>query len=248
MLPRFVSAAIVLFWLTMTTLLVRSELWPDHSQVRTVPVAHVAKLMWLHKQPSDLTIWSEGLRAGHFHIEPAIREVDEARLIKYSGNLQLRLPGARRQRVSWDGIADFGQTTELQSILIGLGLRDPSPMRAEITLDPATNLAHYRLTNNGVTLEDEEYTLDEAGLKKALEQLELDPAVFSAMRGSSKSTAELTAHQGSLTLYGQRIDTYVLALKQGGQTLLEAHVSQLGQVLHVKTLVGYTMAPENVAP
>ena len=56
MVTRFLSISIVLFWLTMTGLLVRMELWPNHSSLRSIPIEHVAKLMWLHEQASDLIV------------------------------------------------------------------------------------------------------------------------------------------------------------------------------------------------
>jgi len=94
-----------------------------------------------------------------------------------------------------------------------------------------------------IELEQEDYALDESGLKKVLKQLDLDPALYESVRGSA-AVPTVSARQSSLTIRQGRIDTFLVSLKQGGQTLLEAHVNQLGEVARVKTLVGYNMAPE----
>ena len=80
MLARFLSAAIILFWITMTVLLVRSELWPGQSTLRSVPIEHVAKLFWQHQQASDLSILRDNNRVGHLHLRhlnPLPRDLGE---------------------------------------------------------------------------------------------------------------------------------------------------------------------------
>ena len=249
MLSRFLSVSIVVFWLTMTTLLVRTELWPNHSRLRTVPLEHVAKLMWLHEQASDLIVWNDGLRVGHLTLHPKIRPGDGARVLEYSGNLQVRLPGSPRNRISWDGIAEFDAESNLHSLLLGLGMKEPSLMRAEIFVKPGENHATYRLFNAGRETESQEFTLDESGLKKVLTQVDLDPALYDTFRsGGSVATPIITAQQSSITVHHERIDTYLIEVRQGGQTLLEAHISHLGQVLRMRTLVGYSLAPDDLMP
>ena len=248
MLSRFFTTAIVLFWLTMTALLVRTEMWPNHSSLRAVPIEHVAKLMWLHEQASDLNIWNDTMRVGHLTLHPKIREADGARVLEYSGNLQVRLPGSPRNRISWDGIAEFDADLHLRSLLLGLGMKEPSLMRAEIFVKPGENRATYRLFNAGRETESEDFTLDEAGLKKVLAQVDLDPALYDTFRSSGAATPIIAAQQSSIKIHHERIDTYLVEVRQGGQTLLEAHISQLGQVLRMRTLVGYSLAPDDLMP
>ena len=248
MLSRFLSIVIVLFWITMTGLLVRNEWWPDHSRLRVIPMEHVARLLWLHEQSSDLTIWNDGQRLGHLTLHPRRGEADDMRLLDYSGNLQLRLPGSNKQRISWDGTVELDKKWEMQSLLLGVGVREPSQMRAELLVRPRANSAHYRLLNAGRELQSEDFTLDEAGMKKMMELLEIDPIMVQTFRPSQPAAPVFTAEQSSLTLHGEKIDTYLLSMQQSGQTLFELHISQLGQVLQVKTLVGYSMVPEDLTP
>lgn len=248
MLIRLFTAGIVIFWITMTGLLVRSELWPDHSALRSVPVELVTKQMWHHQQKSDLTIWSDGARTGHLSLEPRVRPEDGARLLIYSGNLQLRLPGAGKQRLSWDGVAEFDRTSQLRSFLLGVGLRQAPAMRAELLFLPNSQTAEYRLLQNGEVIDTETYALDETGVKKVLAQLEIPPAFLETFRSRETAAPRITAQQSSMLIHKERIDTYLLSVVQSGQTMLEAHVSQLGSILEVRTAFGYSLSPEDIIP
>ena len=233
----------------MTGLLVRSELWPDHSSLRSVPVAKVAKLMWFHHEPSDLVVWSESQRVGHLRLHPKIRESDGARILEYSGNIQVRLPGSPRHRISWDGIAEFDAEMQMRTLLLGLGMKEVSYDRAEILVTPAENLAHFRLLDvSGRESNAADYSLDERGLKKILAQVDLDPAMYDTLKPGTGAALIVTAQESRLIIHHERTKTYLVEVRQGGQTLLEAHVSELGQVLRVKTLVGYTLAPDDLLP
>ena len=44
------------------------------------------------------------------------------------------------------------------------------------------------------------------------------------------------------------MQTYLVTVQQNGQVLLEFHVDQLGKILHAKTLIGYTLTPDDVIP
>lgn len=248
MFSRAFSVLIVLFWVAMMGLLVRSEVWPDRSALRAVPVEYVAKLLWQHEQVSDLTVWNDGSRIGHLTLHPRMRKDDKTRLLEFSGNMLLRLPGTRRQRLSWDGHAEFDAASELAILEFGIAVREPSPMRADVTVMPAQKRARFRLTNGGREVESDEYSLDESGLKKLLGQLDLDPALYDTFRFSGGPTAVVSAQMSTMTIHHERIETYLVEVRQGGQTLLEAQVSQLGQLLRVRSVIGYTMAPDDLLP
>src|SRR5262245_7266621 len=64
MIYRTAAALIVVFWLVMTTLLIRNEVNPEDSRLREVPVTHVLKLLYLHEQPSHLRIYAGGTPIG----------------------------------------------------------------------------------------------------------------------------------------------------------------------------------------
>src|SRR5438552_14605774 len=103
MLYRAVAILIVLFWLTMTGLLVRKEARPADSALREIPVSHVIRLLFLHEQASELNILSEKLRLGHLHLQPRASKEAASQAFEFSGYLQFPVPGSARQRVVWDG-------------------------------------------------------------------------------------------------------------------------------------------------
>ena len=219
----------------MMALLVRSELWPDHSALRAVPIEKVAKLMWFHHQASELVIWSDGRRVGHLKLEPKVGVDGDARTLEFSGNLQVRLPGSPRHRISWDGKVTFDENFHPDGLTLGLDMKDVSNDRAEIRVTRVDNRAHFRVLNvQGIELESSEYSLDERGLKKLLAQVDLDPSLIDAMRSPATAAPTVTAQESSLVVHHERTKTYLTEVRQGGQTLLEAHVNELGQVIRVK--------------
>ena len=248
-LSRLVSTTIILFWVVMTGLLIRTEWWPDRSSLRMVPVEKVAKLMWFHHLETDLVVWNESRRVGHLHLQPKIRESDGARLLEYSGNVQVRLPGSTRQRISWDGVAEFDADLVMRSLLIGLGMREVSLDRAEILVNPGANTAHFRLLDvNGHEQNANDFTLDERGLKKILKEVDLDPGIYDTLRSSAPAVPKVTAQESSIMVHHERMKTYLIEVQQGGQTLLEAHVNEIGRIVRIKTLVGYSLAPDDLMP
>ena len=249
MLSRLVSITIVLFWVVMTMLLVRSELWPDHSSLRTVPVEKVLKLMWFHHEPSELVVWSDSQRVGHLTLHPKIRESDGTRLLEYNGNVRVRLPGSARQRISWDGVAEFDADQTMRSMFIGLDMKDLTLDRAEITIVPSENRASFKLKDvSKRVLNTSDYSLDERGLKKLLTQVDLDPALYDTFRSSNPVVPTISAQESSILIHHERMKTYLIEVRQGGQTLLEAHINELGRIVRVKTLVGYSLAPDDLVP
>ena len=247
MLYRLLTATIVLFWLTMTGLLVRRELGPGDSSLRAVPVAHVAKLMFVHEQPSDLQIYQEKLGVGRLQIFPHLRKEDGQRRIDLSGTLQVVLPGMPRQRVAWRGSLDLDSRLETQRFQLGLTFRAPNTDSVELLLEPAAHRLSYE-TRTGTRSIKRTYSLDEKGAAAWLRDQGIDPAMLLSLHNPRSAPLVFKALQSSLAIRGEKVETYLLSAEQGGQTLLEAHVSQLGQILRVRTFAGYSAAPDDLAP
>ena len=51
-----------------------------------------------------------------------------------------------------------------------------------------------------------------------------------------------------MQVHGEKIETWLISVEQGGQTMIEAHISQLGQILRIRTFAGYSAAPEDLTP
>ena len=247
MLHRLATICIIAFWLTMTGLLVRNEIRPAGSLLREVPIHHILKLLFLHSQRSELKIYSDSTLIGYMRMEPHVDPATDERTLEFNGAAQLRTAAAQRQRLQWDGSLSLDRAFTFRQLRFGLTMNDPAPMR--VTIDTDRERAHVTLKSNSEVLTEHDFTLDEAGARELLAQLGLDPAMLTAFAGSkSELKPVFRARQSSLSIRGERVDTYLVTFEQSGQTVGEIHLSQLGQVLHVKTPLGYTLAPEDIAP
>jgi hypothetical protein len=248
MLPRLTAVIIIIFWATMWALLIRTEVRPLGAVLREVPVEHVVKLMFRHGQPSDLYIQGENTRLGSVRLHPHISKENGQRLLELTGSFEARAPGATLQRVTWDGALAMSSDLELEMFRLGTMVQDPAAPRApqerfELTVQPRERRALWQWHSYGRLLDERTYTLDEAGLGKALGDLSLNPALVRSVPISQATPPRITAHLSSLRIRDEWAETYLIRIEHGGQTWLECHVSQLGQVLHARTLPGWTLSP-----
>ncbi len=247
MLYRATAALVVLFWLTMTALLLRNEIRPGDSALREVPVGHVIKLIFHHQQESDLKISNDKLRLGQLRIMPRTDKSAGRRFLAFTGNLHFPIPGAKSQRVAWDGELELDKALVTRRLRFGLKVHYPTELRSEIVVLPAENVAHYELRSPTGILERQSYTLDEDGARQVLQQFGLDPDLLPAqMRRATPPV--IKAQQSSLYIHGEDLDTYLITIELNGQTWLECHVDQLGHIIRATTLLGYTFAPDDVGP
>ncbi len=255
MFYRAVAILVVLFWLTMTALLLRNEVTPGDSALREVPFTHVVKLLFHHQQVSSLNVMSDKMRMGALRIHPQVDKTTGRWLLSFDGNLQFTIPGQKPQRVKWDGDLDLDKSLETKSFRIGVTTyqagqaNQSSRLRSEIRIFPEDRRARYELSSDTGTLERQDFTLDESGARQAVEQLGLDPALLASVKSQRlTSLPVIKAIQSSLEIRGEAIDTYLVTVEYNGQTLIEVHVSQLGQVLKASTMLGYTLVPDDLVP
>jgi hypothetical protein len=252
--PPFMSRILALlitgFWVTMWTLLLQTELEPQRAALREVPIAHVLKLFFHHQQASDLYLNSGGTRIGHVRFHPHIRQEDGVRYFEFSGHAQLLVPGAPRQRLSWSGEGELLPTMELSKLRLMSAVRESTTKDVPETtvivhLDLVNRWAFYEIKSGDVSIDTQRFTMDEAGLRKLLDRVGIDPVVLQTVSAQAKGTApRLFAHRSSMRLHDEKVDTLQVTAEMNGQTLLELHVSQLGQILHAKTITGWTLEAE----
>ncbi len=248
---RLLAAALItLFWGAMWAILIRTELRPAGAALRAVPVEHVLRTLFQHQQTSDLFIAAEGRRLGRLQLTPSFRPEDGRRLIDLSGNVRLALGPGAGERLSWEGTLELDAAMALQTLRLHFttgrpGEKGPPTTEADLTLDAATRQAAGVWKSRGETVLAQSFTLDEAGARALLEQLGVDPTLLGTLRATAAATPPtLSAQQSSLEFRGERVETWLVTVAHNGQTLLELHLSQLGQVLRAKTLVGWTLEPE----
>lgn len=241
-------AAIAGFWATMWAFLIRSELRPDQTALHTLPVELVWKQMFEHEQVSDLFLRENNLSIGRLRLEPRARPPGYA--LGVSGNLQFTPAGVPPQHASWEGSVMLDgkfHVLEIQGTYRSLAppaLSIP-PARLQFTADLVKKEGWYRYHSGDEIVAEQRFTLDLAGFAEVLKRWEIDPTwsrQFTTLSGDHP--AQVTARQTRFTLpdvQGETVDATLVALTMHGQSWLEIYLSQLGQVLQVKTLWGWVL-------
>ena len=242
---------IVGFWLAMTGLLVVRELYPDATRLNAVSVNYVGGLIFQHGQSSDLQIYDAGKEVGYLHLQPRPDlETKGGRLLEYHGMITLNPLGMARQRLSWSGKFVLDTKHELKTLYVSISTQEPIH-QLEMDIDAQAKTAKFTVHANGRKVDESTITLDMPGLMKLLGRIGIEPAALQPLLATPPSAPapEVTAYQSSTRLNGETVGTYQLNIKVTGQTFLEAHVSQLGQILRLDLpLFGYKMVPYNITP
>lgn len=249
MLHRLAAFAIVAFWFVMTLLLVRSEVSPEASRLREVPIGHVLKTLFLHEQPSDLSIFNGPAPIGNVRFHPRNTPGGHSRMLDITGELQLKLGDDQRTRVGWIGLLELTPAYALRSAKWTVTVLDPGYLRVEIDTPGDGTAGRFTVRSREGVIQEGDIPADRGALAGLAGQMELG-ANFAAIakQGSETSPPIVRARQSSLHWRGEKTETWLITIEQSGQTLIEAHVSQLGQVLHATTLLGYTLRSTDLFP
>ena len=256
-LYRLSVAAIVAFWLLMAALLVRTELLPSRADSLPVPVGYVGRLVFRHELASDLVLFRQRRRGdGNFHLQPKRLTPNDARggggnLLNVSGNFLLNLPGATGQRMVFHGVLETDDSGEVRHVDFSVSLHQPRQTAPGVTLhvdgSPAQRQWHYQMARGGETLHEGSGTPEQLLENFDLRAYGIDPGVFSRV-GPQAASVRLTAQRGKLRVGEDDIDTYVVTIHHSDALETTIHVSQLGQVLAVKTFLGFDLYDETISP
>jgi hypothetical protein len=250
MLQRISAMLIVGFWMAMTGMLIVREFYPEATRLNQVPVSYIGRLIFQHNQSSDLQIHDAGKDVGYLHLQPRAFPESKTRSLEYQGKVHINPLGMARQQLSWSGAVVLDEKNDVKSLTLGLSTQEPEHQLI-VSVDSEAKTANFVLRSNGQTVDQSSITLDREGVAKLIERIGLDPSLIQQVQSQAGPVAspEITAHQSSTKLNGEVVSTYLVSFKVGGQTLFDAHVSQLGQVLRAEApLFGYKLAPYNIPP
>lgn len=253
MIYRAAATLIVIFWLVMTTLLIRNEVEPESSGLRDLPLDHVLKVIYLHEQPSDLRIYSGSDSVGHLRIHPQVRKDTGERVFDFTGTVQITLGSEKKSRVSWSGAMVMSPTFELRSSDWSVTLHDPGYLRLEVRTEANSPTAHMKLQSKTGVIDERDVTLNEDGFTSVAQQFGATPDMLALVQRAKVQAEQaqkpvIRARQSSIRYRGERTETYLVTIEQNGQTLLECHFSQLGQVLQARDLFGHALRPDDLLP
>lgn len=277
MFHRALNTAIILFWLLMTGLLVRVELFPDRGELLPIPVTHIVKLIFLHQQPSSLFLYNpQRQRLGEFHLQPQRVKNPDANgteflnLLGGSGATTVRFPGVPNGRMTFRFSMELSEKYEVQrfdwsATLHTPGDKGPDGKKTSTSVGfefdgrPAHDDYHYLIRIGDKVEKEASGTMASLLADPHLSVMGFDPRAVldqweARQRNPPGSAApapnpvEVTARRGMLHFNGDDIETFLLTLRYQDSYETTIHLSQLGQVLSVKTFAGYNLYDDALVP
>ena len=254
---RALTAVIVAFWLVMTAMLVRVEFAPNDSNLLPVPPEHVFKQMFLHEQASDLVLCHGRDRLGVFHLQPKHLPTapdGPANMVTFTGNFSLSLPGGPpNQRLNLHGSLDLDNRQAVRRFDFKAYLHEPKQTLPSLgfALDglPGSNQCHYQVLRADVVQKEASGTPAQLLDDPDLRVLGFDPRPMLVNAGQQQAAStKLTARRSSIRSNGEVIETYLLTIQHAESIESTIQVSQLGQILIVKTFAGYDLYDETLTP
>lgn len=230
MLHRIAIFSIIGFWLAMTSLLIIREVYPDATNLNTVPAQHAASLLFQNEQPSDLKIYDGAKDAGYIRIAPRIQKKDKLRVLETQGNLALKLPGDC-PRISWIGKIEMNAAYQITQLEMTLSTEEER--KIEIFYQGASKTLRYKASADGHLFADNEIQMNEQGIGSLLGQIGINTAFLSQFSSApaGQSLVKYTATQSSIKISGSEIPTYLVTMKFGEQVMWAAHITRLGHII-----------------
>jgi hypothetical protein len=248
MLYRAAMIGIIAFWLVMMGLLVRLETHPEATNIMDVPVSYVIRLIFKQHQQSILTVSNETKAIGTIFLRPLITGSD-THTLNFSGALPLQLPMLGAQRFNFSGAVDMSETLRVRDFRVDITTR-PQVYHLGVQGDAARNTLAYEWSRGDQHATPQTLPVDAAALFRALAQtlgvdlrdLPIDPAVITA---PAIAAPAITARETQIALRGELLEVYEVTVNEGAAPMLDFYVTELGQIVVVKTNFGYSLAAED---
>ncbi len=253
MIGRLTIALIIGFWLMMNAALLKLWISPAQSDLLALPVEHVVKQVFQHEQTSHLVILQGQKRVGALTLQPRRFPQEGSCLVDFTGNLLLQIPFVGQQPFSWRGTLEMEADYSVRTFRVLIDSRSPSVV-TEIEIRPQVQEAFYSVQYEQEPPLTSTIPLTQEGITTALAAFGVDLTMLEQIVGNvrqqtaSGSAPSLTARQAQIEVHGERVQAFQVSLKQSGSPMLEADISQIGQVLGIKTSLGFSLTPDETIP
>jgi len=249
MLYRLLIAGTIFFWIVMNGALLRLWIDPGERQFLSVPPDHIARQAFLHQKKSNLNVFQSNRHIGYLVLEP--RQVDSNRyLLGFKGNLLLELPFMPQQPYSFEGKAWFDEAFNTHRVKMTIDIPLPK-VGVDLDLDLDEKVAHCLVQQNVAPAVETRLPLNQYGLNQILDALGIDPAVVQQITVSARHAAgsntslTLSAHKANLHIQDGETQGYHLVLRQSTSPVVEADVTLLGEIVHLKSVFGIQLERQN---
>lgn len=258
MIYRILAVSIVLFWLAMTGLLVRSEFFGGAGNPRAVPVAHVFKQIFLHEQPSDLAFYRQRQRLGLFHVQPRRNPPDAAaaygapHALAVNGGSSLDFFGRPDQRVILRATVELDAQQAIRHFEVSATVREPRQKGPSLGIafdgTPPANRYHYVVRLGDAVQQERSGAPEELLDDPALRAFGFDPqsVLRQAMTQAGAAGAAVEARRSTMPFNGEIVDTYLVTFRGMFETTMQ--ITEQGQILVIQTGAGYDFYDETITP
>lgn len=248
MFHRIAAVLIVLFWLTMTALLIERRFFPESSRFSKVPAYHIGQIFFQQEQVSDLMAYKGDDNLGYARVSPRSDRRNGINTVDFSGALKLQAADGKHT-VTW--LAQLDLNPDYKMRLFHADIFVDQIQHVKVLMNKMTGVETFSIGTRG---EDEgrlTYSLDQNGFSTLLKQNGMDASMLAQLQGASGQMPppEFSAQESSLRMNNETIATYLLSMKLGENVIFEIHMSQIGQVLKMNMpLLNYKLLPYNVDP
>ena len=258
MFYRALTIGIVAFWLLMMGLLLRVEFSPGEGEMLPVPVDYVWRLMFLREQPSDLVLYNQRQRIGNFHLQPRRLPTGSngvagpVRLLSGSGGLALTLPGLSGQNLTVRGSVEMDERNTARRVGFYISLHTPgqATLGTTLTLDgrPSSDEWHYQVRQGDTVVQENSGSATALLGALKIGSWGFDPRAILQTEQQQADTTQATARRGVLHTDSEDVEAFVVAIHRGEPLETTIYVSQLGQILAIKTSSGYDLYDDTLTP
>ncbi len=257
MTARLATVLIFLFCGTMTTLLVRSVLYPEESRLADVAPHVPFDLFLARTEGSNLDIWEGNRITGKCHIVPFGGVIDplvrQDRIkVRLDLLLQLRqsIMGSDVIDVTGDAVLHADGTVDDYDFLISLARSSP-PIKLTINQPADQTFPSLKLMHGKTILFESPAGQPGDGIGNPVASgmllaLGIPPEALSGRK--EESAVPSTVRAGNIEAGGQTFDGYLLTTGADEETKFRLYMSNTGGILHIKTPLGVEMLAESLRP
>lgn len=253
MIARILSGFIILFWMTMTGLLVRKVWFPDESRLAEVSPRAVYELFAARGEPSYLDIFRDRNRIGTFQITPVFGTVDRPAVSRLNVQGRVHLGGMGDdggRELQMRGAFAFTPDGEMTRSRLEIQLNRP---RLRLRIDQSgENDGMVEFTHEDSVLFSSRLTAFAEGdggnpyLHVLLAAAGISLQDLHAARNRAEAGTRFTARHGILTIEDRKFDGYVVSSAAPGEPGIRVYIDNAGQLLKMETPFGYSMLSRDV--
>ncbi len=257
MTARLATVLIFLFCGTMTTLLVRSVLYPEESRLADVTPHVPFDLFVARTEGSNLDIWEGSRIIGKCHIVPSSGVIDplvrqDRVKVRLDLLLQLRqkIMDADVIDVTGEAVLHADGTVDDYELKIELARSVPL-IRLVINQPEDQKFPSLKLSRGNAILFESPAGKPGDGIDNPIASgmllgLGIPPEALSGNK--EQSAVPSTVRAGNIEAGGQTFDGYLLTTGADEETKFRLYMSNTGGILHIKTPMGVEMLAEALRP